>query len=67
MKLTIQNTFLTENTADSILENTRRQVREAVYSYTNPKQPKKPEVLHVSQEMAGELGISKKETTSGLF
>ena len=67
MKLTIKNTFLTENTADSILENTRRQVTEAVYSYTNPKKPKKPEVLHVSQEMAAELGISKKETTSDFF
>ena len=67
MKLTIQNTFLTENTADSILDNTRRQVREAVYSFTNPKKPKKPEVLHVSQEMASELGISKKETTSDFF
>ena len=63
MKLTIQNTFLTENPADKILENTRRQVTEAVYSFTNPKKTKNPKVIHVSQEMASELGISKKETT----
>ena len=67
MKLTIQNTFLTENPADSILENTRRQVTEAVYSFTNPKKTKNPKVIHVSQEMAAELGISKKETTSDFF
>jgi uncharacterized protein YdiU (UPF0061 family) len=67
MKLTIQNTFLTENPADSILENTRRQVTEAAYSYTNPKKTKNPKVIHVSQEMASELGISKKETTSEFF
>lgn len=67
MKLTLQNTFLTENTADSILENTRRQVTEAVYSFTYPKKTKEPKVVHVSQEMASELGISKEETTSEFF
>ena len=47
MKLNIKNTFTSENPADSILNNTRRQVEEAVFSYVNPKKTKAPKELHV--------------------
>ena len=67
MKLNIKNTFTSENPADSILKNTRRQVEEAVYSYVNPKKTKAPQILHVSEEMASELNISEKELTSEFF
>jgi len=67
MKLNIKNTFTSENPADSILNNTRRQVEEAVFSYVNPKKTKAPKVLHVSQEMASELSISEEESTSEFF
>ena len=67
MKLNIKNTFTSENPADLILENTRRQVTEAVFSYVEPKKTKEPKVLHVSPEMASELNISEEEITSEFF
>jgi uncharacterized protein YdiU (UPF0061 family) len=67
MKLNIKNTFTSENPADSLLKNTRRQVKEAVYSYVNPKKTKAPQILHVSKEMASELSISEEESTSEFF
>ena len=67
MKLNIKNTFTSENPADSILDNSRRQVEKAVFSYVNPKKTKEPKVLHVSQEMASELNISKEESKSEFF
>jgi uncharacterized protein YdiU (UPF0061 family) len=67
MKLNIKNTFTSENPADSVLKNTRRQVKEAVYSYVNPKKTKAPKVLHISKEMASELSISEEESTSEFF
>lgn len=67
MKLNIKNTFTSENPADSILDNTRRQVEEAVFSYVNPKKTKAPKVVHVSKEMASELNISEEELKSEFF
>ena len=67
MKLNIKNSFTTENPADSILDTTRRQVTEAVFSFVTPKKTKAPKVVHVSQEMAADLGIHKTETESELF
>jgi serine/tyrosine/threonine adenylyltransferase len=67
MKLQIKNTFVNELPADPILENTRRQVENAVYSFVSPKKTAQPEVLHVSKEMASELGISEEETHSEFF
>ena len=64
MRLNIKNIFTKNLPADKKLENSRRQVTEAVFSYANPKKTKAPKVLHVSQEIASELGISKEETTS---
>lgn len=67
MKLNLKNTFITELPADSNLENSRRQVEEAVFSYVTTKQTKAPKVIHTSQEMAAELGISQEELQSDFF
>ena len=67
MKLNIKDTFTKENPSDKILENSRRQVTEAVFSYVKPKQTKASKVIHTSQEMAAELGISGDETKSEFF
>lgn len=55
--LTIKSEFTDNLPADKILENTRRQVENAAYSYVNPKQTSNPKVVHTSKEMASELGI----------
>ncbi len=52
MNLNIKDTFTAELPSDVNLENSRRQVENAAFSYVNPKKTAKPEVLHVSQEMA---------------
>ena len=67
MKLNIKNTFISELPSDSNLENSRRQVTEAVFSYTNPKKTKAPKVIHTSPEMAKELSISEEEIKSEFF
>ena len=67
MKLKIKDTFNKELPADPILDNTRRQVTKACFSYVNPRQTKNPEVLHVSKEMASSLGISDEELKSEEF
>ena len=61
MKLNLKHTFTKELPADSVLENYRRQVKEACYSYVTPKQTKAPELIHVSNEMAQTLGIKEAE------
>ncbi|WP_397444489.1 YdiU family protein [Polaribacter sp. R77954] len=67
MKLNIKNTFISALPADPILENSRRQVTEAVFSYVTPKQTKAPKVIHTSTEMGEELGISKEDLQSDFF
>ena len=67
MKLHLKNTFTTELPADLDKENTPRQVENAAFSYVLPKKTAKPTVLHVSQEMAADLNISKEETKSEFF
>nr|WP_299036120.1 YdiU family protein [uncultured Tenacibaculum sp.] len=67
MKFNIQNTFIKELPADPIQENTRRQVIGACFSYVTPKKTSNPKVLHVSDEMAKELGLSAEEITSEEF
>lgn len=67
MKLQITDIFSKELPADKNLENSRRQVLDACFSYVSPKKTAKPELLHVSDEMLDELGISKEESTSSDF
>lgn len=67
MKLNIKETFTKELPSDKILENSRRQVFEAAYSYVSPKKTKFPKVLHVSPEMIDALGISTEDSKSDFF
>ncbi|PLB20980.1 protein adenylyltransferase SelO [Mariniflexile rhizosphaerae] len=67
MKLNIKDTFNKELPSDPILENTRRQVEKACFSYVNPKQTTKPELLHVSPEMLENLGLSKEDSQTKEF
>ena len=67
MKLNIRDTFNRELPADPILENNRRQVKEACFSFVTPKKTSKPELIHVSPEMLANLGISEEEARSETF
>ncbi len=67
MKLNIQDTFNKELPADPITANTRRQVFEACYSFVTPKIPKKPSLVHVSTDMAKQLGISEDDISDPYF
>jgi len=64
LKLNLKNTFTENLPSDKILENSRRQVSEAVFSFVNPKKTENPEVIHISEEMLQELGITKEESKS---
>ncbi len=59
MKLKIEDKFNKELPADPILDNSRRQVSGACFSYVTPKQTAKPELLHVSPEMLENLGVTE--------
>ncbi|TDQ25409.1 protein adenylyltransferase SelO [Tenacibaculum caenipelagi] len=67
LNLIIKDTFNKELPADSIQENTRRQVTEACFSFVTPKKTSNPKMLHVSDEMAKELGFSAEEIASEAF
>ncbi|MBC3757079.1 YdiU family protein [Hyunsoonleella sp. SJ7] len=67
MKLNIKDKFNKELPADPIKENSRRQVSGACFSFVAPGETSKPELLHVSPEMAKSLGLSLKDTESKEF
>ncbi len=67
MKLNLKNIFISELPSDPVLENTRRQVREACFSFAQPKKTAKPSLIHASKEMAELLGISEKDISSKAF
>ena len=67
MKLNIEDTFNKELPADPILENSRRQVEKACFSYVHPKRTSNPEVLHISPEMLENLGLTQKDSQSEEF
>ncbi|MBJ7882167.1 protein adenylyltransferase SelO [Gelidibacter salicanalis] len=67
MKLNIKNKFTTQLPADPNLENSRRQVTEACFSYVTPKHTSNPELLHVSPEMLNNLGLTKSDAESEKF
>ncbi|GAA4293837.1 protein adenylyltransferase SelO [Aestuariibaculum suncheonense] len=67
MKLNIENTFIDSLPADAVQENSRRQVEQACYSFVRPKQTAKPELLHISEDMLGNLGLTKADSKSGMF
>lgn len=67
LKFNIHNSFINELPADSISENTRRQVTEACFSFVTPKKTSNPELIHVSDEMLKTLELSEDVITSKEF
>ncbi len=67
MKLNIHDTFTKELPADAVLENARRQVFEACFSFVKPTIPKNPVLIHAIKEVASLLGISEKDSQSEDF
>jgi len=67
MNLNIKDTFSKELPADPILENSRRQVSEACFSYVTPKKTSNPELIHVSPEMMEALGITYDDVAESNF
>ncbi|MGJ8590991.1 MAG: protein adenylyltransferase SelO [Aquaticitalea sp.] len=67
MKLNIQDKFTKNLPADPILENSRRQVHSACFSYVTPKKTADPKLLHVSPEMMNNLGLTKADAQSEEF
>lgn len=65
--LKINDTFNKELPADPILENTRRQVEKAAFSYATPKQTANPTLIHTSKEVANLIGLSEADTKSEDF
>jgi uncharacterized protein YdiU (UPF0061 family) len=67
MKLNIKDKFNKELPSDSILENTRRQVNKACFSFVTPKKTTNPELLHVSAEVLKSIGLKEEDTESETF
>jgi len=67
IKLNINDSFNKELPADPIIENTRRQVTKACFSYVKPKQTANPKMLHVSPEMLDNLGLPEADSQSDSF
>ena len=67
MKLNIKNTFINQLPADANLENSRRQVSEACFSYVTPKQTAHPELVHAAPEMLENLGLTDADAHSEEF
>jgi len=67
MPFKINNRFSKTLPADPNPENSRRQVIQGFYSYVTPKETGKPKLLHVSDEMATELGLDQEEIQSDNF
>ncbi|WGD34750.1 protein adenylyltransferase SelO family protein [Olleya sp. YS] len=62
-----KHTFTNSLPADSIVDNSRRQVTKACYSYVTPKKTSNPKLLHVSPEMLKKLGLSENDAKTKMF
>ena len=67
MNLQLTNFFTDQLPADPNLENTRREVLEAVYSFVRPIKTSNPTLLHVSDEIQQILGFSNEDIQSKEF
>ncbi len=63
LHLNIHDRFTQELPGDPIMENTRRQVRHACFSFVTPKRPAAPSLLHASPEMLLALGLGGQENS----
>lgn len=67
MKLNIQNTFTKELPADTVIENSRRQVINACFSFVEPTVPTNPQLIHASDEVAEMIGLKKEDIETDDF
>lgn len=67
MNLNITHNFTDNLPGDPNLENSRRQVTESVYSFVTPVQTSNPSLIHVSDEMKNELGLTDEDVESKDF
>jgi len=67
MQLNIKDRFTKELPADPILENRRRDVRKACYSFVTPTKTPTPEIIHTSSEVLKNLGLSQEDANSNTF
>jgi uncharacterized protein YdiU (UPF0061 family) len=67
MQLQINNRFSSELPADTKESNETRKVLNACFSYVTPRVPSNPKLIHVTSEVAEQIGISKDETQSEDF
>lgn len=66
-KLTFDHSFTDKLPSDPMLENSRRQVFEACYSWVKPTSTKQPQRLIHSQDMANQLDLGVSDCESELF
>ncbi len=67
MNLVLNDTFNKELPADQTLDNSRREVIDACFSYVKPLIPLKPKLLHIAFDLANELGIFQTDFESETF
>lgn len=67
MKITTEQTFTEHLHGDPIQPNYIRQVKDASYSYVNPTPPQNPKIIHISEDLAEEMGLSQADITSQMF
>ena|GEM_PF-31659 len=67
MHLNLQHLFTDELPGDPLLENTRRQVKGACYSYVTPQPLTNPSLIHASEPMADAIGINLSDIKSEAF
>ncbi|PNQ75156.1 YdiU family protein [Hanstruepera neustonica] len=67
MRLHLKQTFTNNLPADPNLDNTRRQVLEACFSYVDPQKTSNPEMLHVSPEVLQDLGFNNADSETEAF
>lgn len=65
--LTINDSFRKELPSDPSREHGSRTVKGATHSYVKPRVPGEPKIIHVSDEMAVELGFSQEQIESETF
>ncbi|MBN8675013.1 YdiU family protein [Lacibacter sp. MH-610] len=67
MKLNINDTFSKQLPADTNTDNKVRQVNDACFSYVKPTASSSPSLIHVSDEMLEEAGITRENAASEEF
>ena len=67
MKLNLKDTFNRELPADSVTQNSVRQVANAAFSYVAPTKPKNPTLVHYSPQVLEAIGLTDADANSAEF